>query len=55
MKKDKGFIQVIATDKQVASDIERALLNEVMRELGIFLEEETKPAKRRKAKKEGKR
>ena len=55
MKKHKGLIQVIDTDKQVASDIEQALLNEVMRELGIFLEEETKPAKRRKAKKEGKR
>lgn len=55
MKKDKGFIQVIATDKQVASDIEQALLNQVMRELGAFLEDEAKPAKRRKAKKGGKR
>lgn len=54
MKKHKLPIQVIATDKQMASNIEQALLNKVMRELGIFLEEETKPAKRRKAKKEGK-
>jgi hypothetical protein len=54
VKKDKGFIQVIATDKQVASDIEQALLDQVMRELGAFLKDEAKPAKRRKAKKGGK-
>ena len=59
MKKDKGFIKVIGTDKRTAAQIELALeqrlLNEVMQELGAFLSEETKPAKSRKAKKEGKR
>lgn len=54
MKKDQGFIQVIATDKQVARDIEQALLNKVMREMGMSVQEEVKPAKRRKAKKEAK-
>jgi len=58
MKKDEGFIKVIVTDKRTAAQIELALeqrlLNEVMQELGAFLSEETKPAKSRKAKKEGK-
>ena len=58
MKKDKGLIKVIGTDKRTAEQIELALeqrlLDEVMQELGAFLSEETKPAKGRKAKKEGK-
>ena len=59
MKKDRGFIQVLGTDKRMAAQIELALeqrlLDETMQELGAFLSEETKPAKSRKAKKEGKR
>jgi len=57
MKKEK-IIQVIGVDKQAAEKIELALAqrlcDEVMAELGLFLKEEAKPAKRRKPKKEAK-
>jgi hypothetical protein len=53
-KQQESFIQVIATDKKVASDIEQALLNKMMRELGGFLADEAKPVKRQKAKRGGK-
>ena len=56
-KKQDDLIQVIGVDDETALRIENALLQQTMRELGIFLAEETKskPAKPRKAKKEGKR
>ena len=52
-KKQDALIQVIGVDEETALRIENALLQETMRELGMFLAEETKskPAKPRKAKK----
>ena len=55
VKKSKDdFIQVIGVDDKTAKRLEDAILARTMRELGIFLQEETKPAKRSKIKKEGK-
>ena len=55
-KKQDALIQIIGVDEETALRIENALLQETMRELGMFLAEETKsnPAKTRKAKKEAK-
>lgn len=49
-RKPKGSlpIQVIAQDPKDALAIEQALLDKVMRELGMFLAEEEAPRKRSK-------
>jgi len=55
VKKSKDdLIQVIGVDDKTAKRLEDAILARTMRELGIFLEEESKLAKRSKIKKEGK-
>jgi len=55
VKKSKDdFIEVIGVDDKTAKRLEDAILARTMRELGIFFQEETKPAKRSKIKKEGK-
>jgi len=50
-RETESILKVIGTDTRTALEIEQALLDEVMRELGVFLEDETKPAKRRKTRK----
>lgn len=50
-RETESMIKVIGSDKRAALEIEQALLDKVMRELGVFLEDETKPAKRRKTRK----
>ena len=49
-KKADSFITVIGADAKTNKAVEDAILAKMMRELGIFVEEETRPAKSQKTK-----